>query len=579
MKKYIIVLFALAALLSLSSCNQDRLDIPQKGVSSYEAFYKTDDDAIMALNNMMANIQANIGGTNAIYNPYYMLFNVMGDDMLAAGEYPGDNDYIAAMNEFRYDPTNEVVTQMYQRFYYVIYHANLIIDNFGGEAADTATKKRAVAEARVVRAWAHMMLAMGWGTAPTVDHVLAGDARPENSESQEAMLLWAAKEASEAAADCEERTSPSDKNGAVKITRGFANAVAGKAYVYAGKWAEAKTELKKVIDSKKYELVPGTEWYNQFHVEGDGSPEKVFEVNVSFSESLDFGGYLFTSIGAHASWMQCQVWNWRTDHMATEPVFVGTGGWGGCTIDPDYAAAFYAYEPDSYRRKGTFMTDEEFLYEMEWVSDSKIEGEGDSAQKVATNLTREQKEADPERGIATYLYGVDKWFGHKKVVTDADFNPACASTMANLQIMRYAEVLLLYAEACFKANDNAQALWAVNEIQTRAGAPVTTTVDMDIIKREKKHEMWLEDARWIDLVRWGDLDVVKARGQKVPQAYDEFFVEGKPGYNTYHKIYSEIIEYPVSKNVGFKEGKHNLFPFPDNVIQINKNIKQNAGWE
>ena len=88
--------------------------------------------------------------------------------------------------------------------------------------------------------------------------------------------------------------------------------------------------------------------------------------------------------------------------------------------------------------------------------------------------------------------------------------------------MRYAEVLLLYAEACLQTNDAAQAKWAVNEIQKRAGSKtISDNVDMNVLKKEKSYELWLEGSRWLDLLRWGDTDRVKKAGQDVPKLFDK----------------------------------------------------------
>lgn len=79
--------------------------------------------------------------------------------------------------------------------------------------------------------------------------------------THEQLIEWVAKECDEAAADLDERKGQDDKDGAVKVTKGFAWAMAGKAYLFAGQYDKAKTALKKVIDSGKYDLMPGDEFY------------------------------------------------------------------------------------------------------------------------------------------------------------------------------------------------------------------------------------------------------------------------------------------------------------------------------
>ena len=94
-------------------------------------------------------------------------------------------------------------------------------------------------------------------TPPLIDHVITdglpynADKDPENPMSHEDLFKWVAKECEEAAADLDERKSPSDKDGAVKVTKGFAWAVQGKALLFVKDYAGAKAVLKK---EKSYEL-------------------------------------------------------------------------------------------------------------------------------------------------------------------------------------------------------------------------------------------------------------------------------------------------------------------------------------
>ena len=88
MKKYILPLFIITAVL-FSACNEDLLDIPQKGVISIDSFYITDEDAESALVNLYANFITNVGGNDGIYVPYNIIFNYCADNVLAAGEFYG----------------------------------------------------------------------------------------------------------------------------------------------------------------------------------------------------------------------------------------------------------------------------------------------------------------------------------------------------------------------------------------------------------------------------------------------------------------------------------------------------------
>lgn len=134
-----------AAVLFVSAC-EDKLDIPQKGVITYEDFYQTDDDAESALAAAYDIFAQNIARPQgeSIICPYIALFNLPGDDVYAAGEFYGDNDFAGQINEFRFDANTQLVTSMYKGFYQMIYGANLVIDNF--KDGTSAVQKRCVAE-------------------------------------------------------------------------------------------------------------------------------------------------------------------------------------------------------------------------------------------------------------------------------------------------------------------------------------------------------------------------------------------------------------------------------------------------
>ena len=534
MKKILYPILGLCAAMFLGGC-EDRLDIEQKGVISADDFYQTDDDAQNALNNLYQCFGYHIAGNEGVYVALPVLFNEAGDDMLAAGNMYGDNDFGAQINEFRYDYQNEVITNTYTGLYAVVYDANTIIDRVPD---DSPIKKRVRAEAITLRAWAHMMLAIGWDCPPLVETVLPGDARPSNYEGGHVELLrWCAEQAESVVNDLDERISPTDKVGASKVTKGMALTVAGKARLFMGDYENAKKDFKQVISSNKYELVPTDRWANLFHTSGDLCEEMIFQSNCLDNANVgDWSGKI-----NRTSWMWIQFWNWRTDKLVSRPKFIGADGWGGHSIRADFAERMLANDGDSPRRKATFMTPDEFFYEMEWTGIK-----------------------DP-----TGLYGFGGYFAHKIVPWPED-NEKGWYGFKNLTIFRYAEVLLMYAEACAMTGDN-DGLQYLNAIQNRAGsAHVSSTLTLDEVKNEKAFEMWIEGVRFPDMVRWGDTDGVVNNGKNIPSTYDAFFTKKEPK----HRIYVEYSN-PNKGQTGFVKGKHEYFAYPKVTISRNPNLQQN----
>jgi hypothetical protein len=155
-------------------------------------------------------------------------------------------------------------------------------------------------------------------------------------------------------------------------------------------------------------------------------------------------------------------------------------------------------------------------------------------------------------------------------------------------VMRYAEVLLLYAEACLQSGDAGSAKTAINQIQQRAGSKtVSGSVDMNVLKKEKSYELWLEGCRWLDQLRWGDLERSKNAGQAVPKLFDKLYRTPAAGENPKWENGSEANSrfYTVDTHealdakwkVGFKE-RHRFFPYPTSVMDKNPNIEQNPHW-
>lgn len=592
-----ILTLAAAGTMTLTTSCEDQLDIEQKGVISSENFYKTDADAEAALVAAYEGFMCNVVGRNhdgngpGIYTPYKIITNMCGDDVLYASGNYGDHEFSGMLNEFRYDAEAEVPKFMYTGLYLSVYTCNLVTDHFQN-AADTPVKKRCVAEARVLRAFDYFLLANLWDNPPFVDHVLAGtdlpyncNKDPEHPMDHKQLIQWVAKECEEAAADLDERKGTDDKDGAVKVTKGFAWALAGKAYLFAGEYEKAKTALKKVIDSGKYALVPGDRYMDNFHIEGDGNEEKVFEINFEYNA----GKGSWDGMIQRSSWMESNAWNWRARSFVKSPqsVYSGIEGWGGLGVPQWFGDEFHANDGDSYRFKATLKHIDDAVYNMEYA-DAKInamtQAQKDTTHAIGIN--------DPVQG----LYDNSFWLAFKQVMRKADTDGNKYGDnirLNNYVVMRYAEVLLNYAEACLNTGDQDEAKKYINMIQERAGSKtISQTVDMDVLKKEKSYELWLEGCRWFDVMRWKDakaIERLKNVGSDCPHVFDKLFrapkaddrkVTWEHGTEANSRFYtvSTSAAKDAGFDVGFKEGKHEFFPYPQTVKDKNPNLEQNPGW-
>ncbi len=274
--------------------------------------------------------------------------------------------------------------------------------------------------------------------------------------------------------------------------------------------------------------------------------------------------------------------NWRSDHFVQPPHqgYCGVDGWGGLGVPEAFAEAFAANDgKDSYRLNASIIHIDDVI------------GGSMYGNSTFDDMSKEEKLASTDVGITSRgLYGQSFWLPFKQLVRSSDTSSGYGTNVRlnNYTIMRYAEVLLLYAEACLQSGDSAQGAWAVNQIRQRAGLSTLASVDMSVLKKEKSYELWLEGSRWPDLVRWGDTDRVKRAGQDVPKLFDKLFrvpmsgetVRWENGTEADSRFYvvssHEAID--AGNQVGFVPGKHNLFPYPMTEMNSNPNLVQNPGW-
>ena len=595
MKKIIIpILFVFA--LAATSCEK-LLDIPQKGVISYSNFFKSDADAQAARTNMYATFSDNVASCQGgwIFVPQLMILNYSADDVLAAGGNSEDHGDFRVFCEFRYDERTGAIKTLYNHYANVIFACNFIISNFSNENRNgdeplfqSNFTKQCVEEARVMRAYCHMMMALTWNRPNIVDRILEGDELPTQAESQDEVLKWVIAQCEKAitSGSLPERSSTSDKDATAIMTKGFAQFVAGKAAMFDNDPATARKYLGDLINSGKYALVAPEDYWTNFHIDGDGNSEKIFEPNYIADPA-----YVSTTRGR---WMTADVLCWRTDALASTPMVCADlpgvgGGWNGGAIQEDFAKKFLEHDGNSPRRRATFLTEEEFLYEMDWTGSKVNDG------------TRDQKKVDDARGIrsANGVYSHGPYFEWKmmvyhnppKILTGgkegyhADNVPASGanSNQKNYGVARYAEALLLYAEACIGA-DEANGLKALNEVQRRSGSgKISSKLTFQDVMDEKQYELWFENCRFHDLVRWaaqGKVDLNEVFNtryggihEKIPTVYDEFFT--KDGA-TEHKLYTT---YSVAHYNKFKVGLNEYLPFPYDVKNGNPNLKDVLGWE
>ncbi|MDL2281916.1 RagB/SusD family nutrient uptake outer membrane protein [Parabacteroides sp. OttesenSCG-928-G06] len=518
--KYIyILLLGLLPILNIGC--EDRLNIDKHGnLGGQEDFYKTDADAVQAL----ASLYSSWGGN---YYNWYITKNLLADDIWCGGGSRGDNASMEQLNEYTYDTDHSMVQDMYSGMYSIIYNANLIIDLL---TPDSDIKKRAVAEAKFFRAWANFELVTLFGTAPVVDHLLQpGEYRQGNSTPE---ALWSIIESDlNDAIDSGALPSKADANDSettIRVTPEVAQAMLGKAYLFQNKYADAASILDKVIESGKYKLYEG-DYDMLLHVVANGSSESMLEVQKRNDSEQAWAQMTMTFI----------MTGWRSDKLNISwdaMSYIATGTYGFFNPRKSLYDAFVAVEgADGYRLNSTLR------------SYSQMEAIGITVQPGASIIGHEGYFMWKNRAL------------REDCIYDASYFQALQ--YINLRVMRYAEVLLLAAEAHVMGGNKDKALNYINQTRTRARLTPLTSVTLDDVKIEKRLELCLESVRYQDLVRWGDAETAMAeQGKQIP-AFSLNGAEFLFNNSTY----------------GFK-AKHKLLPIPRKELDLNPNMKQNDNW-
>lgn len=526
-KNRLYMMAGLLCLASLTGC-EDRLNIGKHGdVGSQETYYQTDDQVESAASALYVAFRSQH------YN-WFFVKNLLSDDMYTGGGSRGDNSDMERLNEYTFGSDHGMISSLYSGLYTVVYNANLIIDKV---TPDTEAKRRVIAEAKFFRAFSYIDLITLFGNVPMVDHLLTPDEYHMGNTPKE--TLWAFVESDlnaaigdvNGASDLPSKSDVNDNTGNIRVTKEAAMSYLGKAYLFQGKYAEAAAILDKVIESGKYALYPNLEGLQ--HVEANNCCESILEGQMRNDAEQMWNQ--FTQLYCMLGWRSSMM-----DFSEQASAFSqGCYGFGNPTKEL-YQAFVDEEGKDGYRLNKSIITYDQL--------------------KALGITVRDGQNMPGNAGYFSWKY--------RALKSDCMFdNPGLQFYQyINVKFMRYAEVLLMAAEAHVMAGSGQdKADDYVNQIRTRAQLPSKTNVTLEDIKIEKRLELCMESVRFQDLVRWGDTDVLVNQGKSVPS----FMMQnGTPTVNA---------DGFTNNQAGFKE-KNLLLPIPEKEIMLNTNMEQNPGW-
>lgn len=511
-------LLAFGVWMSMSGCN-DFLDTEQPGVTSQEDFYQTDDEALQALYAIYDKLQS-----QALYTFEYK--NLLSDDAQAGGGSRSDNTYGNELNEFTISTSNTIVEDMYTKYYEMIYCANILLQNVEN---DSDTKALCIAEAKCLRAYAYFELVTLWGPVPLVLEPLDADNYNQPNSTISELYAQIETDLEEAIEGLPLKSEQSDANKA-RVSKGTAQSLLGKAYLFEEKYDEAAEMFDNVINSGEYSLYPDfseiTKEASEFGV------ESIFEVSYTADLSAELESTMIHAYcGPRSPW------------FVAGTTGLSESAWGWVSPLPGLREV-YVEEGDTIRWKATVLNEEDLA-----EYGASIRDEDDNSIPYGCD------------GLVRMKYGA-----FLDEIANGEESYHCVGG-TNYRLIRYADVLLMAAEAYNRkaSADDSKALSYVNEVRSRVNLPsISVTGDelFEAIKKERRMELAFEFVRFQDLVRWGDAETVLA----------------DQGKSTSLGTYVDGVEqFYTNEDAGYKSYS-NLLPFPESEITVNPYIEQNPGY-
>ncbi len=461
MRLHSIIRFVLC--FGLVGCT-DFLQKDPQGDLTQASFPVTPADALQATNAVYVALRDwyyNSGG--------YPILDIMSDDAYKGSNTNDQLSTVGAYDNFTFSTTGDGLDRWWATLYQGIKWANVVIEKVPSIAMDTTLRDRYIGEARFLRGLFYFDLVRAWGGVPEV--LTAEPALHQTrATSQEIYnlivsdLLYA-----EAHLTLKRDLSPANLG---RATIGSADALLAKVYLFQKDFANAEIYAMKVIQSGEYALEPI--FIDANGVDGNNGVESVFEVGAIGVEDFNAGGAQYAN----------------TQGVRGTP----NRGWGFNRPSIDLRRSF---EPGDPRLKGTIID------LGDTIDGVYIKGDPNPANDPVLTVD--------ENGDTTNIQCYNR-----KVWTPGTDTPS--QWEHHRRIIRYADVLLMAAEALNENDKQAEALVYLNQVRARAREgnpsilPDVTVTDKVLLRSrillERRHELALEGHRFWDLVRTGNAPTV-----------------------------------------------------------------------
>jgi hypothetical protein len=494
MKKLHIILI-ITGFLTLFGCEKF-LDIrPEGTIPSTGIDYSKSDNIFLSVSAAYASLR-NYG---AHVFPYIGAFEIASDNA-DKGSTPEDNPPMVEMDNLTYQSNNGLINDLWVGYFDIVSAANYSIHQmplFVEALLNSSDKTYALqcqGEGKTIRAYAYFNLTRLFGRVPIIDTLLTAEQLASVKQATKAQLYDLIEQ------DLKEaiQVLPASytKEWAGRINKYTAMALKAKVHMYQDEWDSVAVLTDKIIASGRFGLLAG--FRDVFSIDGENSRESLFELQSST---------LGKTTGDQTYIEYAYVQGPRGNNPS------GMQGWGFCTPSQNLIN-FYTARGEVIRPATTL------LYR------GTKTPEGDSIKTICSNPVYNGKVYTP------LIY--NKW----------NFNGYGFDH--NVRIIRYPDVLLMYAEARLNGSmagtlSGLTADQAVNLVRDRAGLTPLSGTNKQQLWDERRAELALEEDRFFDLIRTGQAAAALA-------------------------------------SKGFVTGKHEVYPIPGAQIQLNNNLIQNNGY-
>ncbi|MBZ4676216.1 MAG: RagB/SusD family nutrient uptake outer membrane protein [Anaerophaga sp.] len=493
--KYILVV----ALLPLFISCEDFLEKEKLGEETFDVYYNSEEKAVHSVTAAYSDIKDYRFGWTL-----WAFGETLSDNAIYSGS-DGDHAGFELLKNFNGTPDMHYVTNKWRLCYRGINKASQAIEGISQMDdelfSSVELKNRLIAEARFIRAFFHYELVRAFGRVPIVDHWVKSANEKIGQSDRDDVFAFIIDELELAVDDLPLKSeyAPEDLG---RVTKGAAQAYLAKANLYIENWGEARDWAFEVIKSDEYDLDP--DFAHIFSFDGEHGIESIFEISFHESETESSA---FTNNG-----------NFQTLFMLPRNI---TYGYGINQPTQDLYEAFVD-AGDEVRRDATLLTTEE-VYHIEladlYDALAAAEESGD-AQAI------EEAEVALQEGKNRLTFDRTGFYNEKMYVSPENRAAQIRNNGNNIRLMRYAEVLLIYSEACVHTNAEDEARDKLNWVRDRAGLEDVTASGQDLLEviyTERRLELAGENDRYHDLVRLDRADKLPGWSESrkywpVPQA-------------------------------------------------------------